>query len=822
MAELAGDAAEAVAKVLAEVGVLCEFGDGLVYQVPGEARHDDGRFSTYVRHFVGIVSFLILPRDQEARAARIGVPQFFVHLTRRGSEEGDDVTDELRGLLGDRIPELIAIVVNHSLGTQTLELSSPQFEERARRLQALTVRQTPDLVIDAFSEGGSRSHSVTLGEGSDQDVFLEHPTSPAPVLFHDLDGDGWQDRLRRKIAPHLAAILENSAYSHTFALFLQAETDAEREEFLLELGISGDEVEAVAVRIGVVGEQERQRHLRWYRAVMSVLGHQSADLTLDDGVLAAALTTAGLPSHIARALVDAGGGEAVRRDTGEDRPLRFLNDIGVDLTSLDTELRQGGDAGLVVTVTKRSFTRWIEANGGRVSAVLATRRPTDVAKSSVRALEPPASLALSIDPPVEDLLGPVADLLASADFNVAATDLAQDPSAELVRIGSFESVDALDAAVLLLFDEEERLRVLGERAAQWRREIKLLAVLTRMGPAETRSTIRAHDDKVGAGLAGAPARPSDLAEAVGELFVKHIDLRDWLADQLDDSVLSEGPDRDDLLGRAAALGVTVDRLPDLLRALDAPRRDHARAIKDRSERLSSRGLTPSPPAGLKAPAPRSGPTKTDLKRVTAVKVGESHDRRKRELGDEGEQWALAAVIGRLLRVSDEERGRAIDEVSELLARFEGGPVDAAHSHAALARSREIDEEELIDELAGLLHVSRHSDAFGFDLVGWLPLGPGAKPTATCLEVKSSSSEGFHLSTSEWSLAQRLYDAEEGNRYAVLVVRRGKRGGLPTSMDLLVDPVRLVASGDLRRDVDGYKIAYRTSTDSGLGYEGSSG
>ena len=31
------------------------------------------------------------------------------------------------------------------------------------------------------------------------------------------------------------------------------------------------------------------------------------------------------------------------------------------------------------------------------------------------------------------------------------------------------------------------------------------------------------------------------------------------------------------------------------------------------------------------------------------------------------------------------------------------------------------------------------------------------------------------------------------------------------MDLLADPVSLVASGQLRREVDGYRIAYRTNS-----------
>ena len=278
LADLSSEHGDDVAEVLAEAGLLCELGDGLVYRAPGEARHDDGRFSAYARHFVGAVPFVVLPRDHEVRAARLGVQPFVVRLARRG-DDGEDVTDDLRGLISDRIPELLAIVVNHSLGTQTLELSSLQFEERARRLQAMTVRQTSDLVIDASIDDSA--FKVTLGEGSDEDVFLENPTSTSPILFHDMSGEGWQDRLRRKIAPHLATVLENTAYSHTFALFLQAETDADREEFLIELGISGDEVDAVAARIGVVGQEERQRHLRWFKAVLSAVQQSRRTLSLN-------------------------------------------------------------------------------------------------------------------------------------------------------------------------------------------------------------------------------------------------------------------------------------------------------------------------------------------------------------------------------------------------------------------------------------------------------------------------------------------------------------------------------------------------------------
>jgi len=42
-------------------------------------------------------------------------------------------------------------------------------------------------------------------------------------------------------------------------------------------------------------------------------------------------------------------------------------------------------------------------------------------------------------------------------------------------------------------------------------------------------------------------------------------------------------------------------------------------------------------------------------------------------------------------------------------------------------------------LGGFLHVARHSDAFGFDMLAWLPVSVGTPPRAVALEVKSSRS-----------------------------------------------------------------------------------
>lgn len=799
-----------VAAILARTGMLCDLGDRLAYRPVAEARHDDGRFAAYVRHFVGDVPLVVLPRDRASTADRLGVAPLVVELERRSSDEGRDVTDDVRSFLGDRLAELLAIVVHHSLGTQTLEVTSTQFEMRARRLQNLTVRQMDDLVVDARVPGSSRN--VVLGEHSDQDLFLAGATSAAPVLYHDLTGDGWQDRLRRKIAPHLATVLENAAYTHTFALFLQADGDAEREEFLLELGISGDDIEAMATRVGVVGEEERRRSVRWFAAVPETLGSERLEISAahDPIALAAQLAAAGLAPDVARRLVEFGGGETSRRDLGDGCPLRLLAASGVDLRVLDANLRGLGDSGLEVVASRRDLQRWLDAHGGRLAAVLSTTHPPDIAKDSVRMFDPPRELEFVLDPPLPALLAPVVDRLATIGLLADAEALARDARTELARLGGFASVADMDAQVLLLYDEEEQRRMLRERGAQWRREIILLAVLARSGPSETRSTLRSIHDTVISLLPQSVSGPAALADAVAELFSAHSALAASISEQLVDSINASPPRRDELLALAERHGIAVERLTAVVRALDAPRREQARALMARSKELKDHGVAPTPPQGLSTPPTKPERVTTGPKPVATIKVSEQLDRRKKELGDEGEQWVLAAILGPLMAMASGARDAAIDEILALLDRFEGAVVRKVAEHATIARSADLEDDERTDALTDLLHVAKFSDAFGFDIIGWLPPAVGKPAHAMCLEVKSSAGSTFHMSAGEWSVAKDFHDAGCGDRYAVLVVRRGQKSGIPVRMDLLVDPVALAASGHLRATVDGFQVTYGTA------------
>jgi len=200
-----------------------------------------------------------LPRIGAAVASHLDISRFELTLARRSKEEGQDVTDEVREFLGDRVHELLSIMVHHSLGAQTLDAQSEEFERRARRIRNLKVRYVEDLTIDIAVSGSDLRD--TIGEGTTHDLFLEGETSSLPVLYHDFSGDSWEDRLRRKIAPYLARVLGNPTYSHTFAQFLGGD-EGEREEFLVELGISQGEADAVRARIGIVGEEEQLFHRR--------------------------------------------------------------------------------------------------------------------------------------------------------------------------------------------------------------------------------------------------------------------------------------------------------------------------------------------------------------------------------------------------------------------------------------------------------------------------------------------------------------------------------------------------------------------------------
>jgi hypothetical protein len=328
----------------------------------------------------------------------------------------------------------------------------------------------------------------------------------------------------------------------------------------------------------------------------------------------------------------------------------------------------------------------------------------------------------------------------------------------------------------------------------------------------TRPAIRALADRLEQQLPPTAERPTDLHDCLDGLLPAQPDLADTLRDTIHDEVI--GP-----LATFDALSELLDRhaLPTARREEVAAARRRPRQTVERLQRrcqeLARSGLAPATPPHLAAPPPagrerrRGGADQPEP--VRAIKVEPAADRRKREVGDDAEQWALAAALAALLDLDPAARNAAIDQLAADLQRsFTGPTVDELVGNARLATIAS-DQEAFIEHASDFLHVSRLSDAFGFDLLAWLPLTEDDAPATRLVEVKSTAGGAFHLSTGEWTCARRFHDADEGDRYAVLTITRNPKGGAPTSMDLLPDPVRLVDEGNLEQTVDGYRMRYTT-------------
>ena len=376
-----------------------------------------------------------------------------------------------------------------------------------------------------------------------------------------------------------------------------------------------------------------------------------------------------------------------------------------------------------------------------------------------------------------------------------------------MRLAGVDRSEEFESRTEALYDEEQQRAILAAAGVAWRRQLKLVGILVRTTPADGRAAIRRREEEVDKLLPENPASPIKLRASLSELLPGHPSLVDAFASRLTNSVAAPGADQETVLALAVEHGVETSHTDLIIRALQAPRTELARRVRESIETMQHSELHVAAPQGL-APPPPKEQRKRGSRRVTKVKVDGSVDRRKRELGDRAERWALAAMISELKDLDTDSRGEAINALLEVFEPFEGEPAEAARAHAEAARARDLEDDELIEELAGFIHVAGHSDAFGFDMLGWIAHPGSNEYTAMLVEVKSSADGTFHLSPNEWRSAEDF-----ASDYCVLVVRRAGTSAVPQSLDLLVDPVRLSADGLVSRDPDGYVLRYVTRRNS---------
>lgn len=132
-------------------------------------------------------------------------------------------------------------------------------------------------------------------------------------------------------------------------------------------------------------------------------------------------------------------------------------------------------------------------------------------------------------------------------------------------------------------------------------------------------------------------------------------------------------------------------------------------------------------------------------------------------------------------------------------------VEAAGAAAALPS---IDEDGLIAALRAFVHVSRQSDQFGFDVLGWLPkwtVGKAQGPVF--LEVKNAGAmagqkRSFKASAHEWEVAE---DPRAASNYAFCLLSRDANG--VRAIELLPMPATIARPKGLSLETDTWEIVY---------------
>lgn len=800
------EAREHLRSVVQETRVLATMGSHLGFVPPADARHDNGEASVWKPLFGSRIPFVVVKSDQAPVAGTLGVAPFSVEVSPDIGDDGVDVTDEVRGLIHERAAEFLALMCYYAIGGPTLDPGSRQFHQRATRLGALTVKQVGDLVLHLHVTGTEERQ--TVGHGGGADVYLDNARSAAPVLIHDFTDEAWPEHLRRVMGAPLSQLLENDAYRGEFQLLLLEETDAGRSAFLRERGIDDERLEEVRVLIGQADRQARLAAARWWSVLLPILG---ATVPADPGdplevhtALEKASLFDGLGS-LGEQLVRAGAGTEVRGDAAPDGVLIALERHGVDLRKFDTALREAGDEGLRVGVAQRRLIEWRRRHRREVVAVLVKRNWDErAALSAPDAWRSSPDVEFIADPSPVTWLAPVQRDLHSVTRDVRV-ELLGDPAqashhlADLVGM----SVDELSELATAFGNPGERAEYERQLAREWRRSLVPILVAARTRPGDEKFRVRDEREALEELLASSEPSVDGLAAALPALLPREPALASGLATWIQEYNRLSAATEDEMIDALASHFADLDHVRRVREILQQRSRQQVDALRKSVAELIDSGVEPQPFAGSRPPVRRE---KARGERIAVDRPPRKHDPEHLDrLGRTGESWAVAAVVRYLLELEPDIRRAAVHSMADALAAvFRNPKVDALVTKAAEAVAPDADEDDALAALESFVHVSRVSDQFGFDVLGFLPLYTDAEPEVAFFEVKSSKDRTFKVTATEWS---RANDPRTRDRYAFMVILRGK-GGTPEQMEIVPDPATRHERHELELREETWEVSYR--------------
>jgi hypothetical protein len=790
--------------IVDEVGVLAHEGAQLRFKPRTGIVYNDGTHGAFKGHFVGKVPFAPLNVGDEDIARALGLRFFEVKCTMGPVATSESQTEVVGDFIEERLPEVMALLTQLALGGRPLDIDSEQFRVRSQRLRELEVVRVPDVVLELSVVLPDREPiATTIGEGANHDAFLDWQPRRAPVLYHDFQGPNWFEPLRRRLGEVVARLVENAAFRDTLSLFFQVDEDA-RETFLAERGVTAGTLDEIRKSLGRAGHVATQLSRNWWVAVLGIAGASVDNLpTPPDEEVGPRLASLGWGDSAARnMLIEAGGGDDVRSDTGPDGVLDLLEANGVALEQLDCRLRELGDVGLRIHVAEDSLRRWRSEHGGKVAFALVRREiGLDEAKARVRAWQVPGDQRHRVRVDAAAVLVDVAADLEAVGVHITANDLASDRMDAVLAQALGVPLQEWERTWRQIFSPEERQRLLRERTLAWREaaEIPVVALLT--VPGDLPHRLRAARELYREQVPGNLARPTEVREAVQEVLQERglLERAQQMMSLLPVADELDLPDRNAL--EASLPDWLAVHVAEVRATLQRRGRERLDAIRKSSEELRAAGITPKPFAASPI-EPRASKPKAQEHRKK-VQVGKVGKRDLQRIGARGESWALAAVMGPLESLLS-EKPDAFDNVVQslrdlLVGHWDGAAVNTLAPHADRALDRSLSSDDRLEALAEFLHLSEVSDGFGCDLLGWLPPYEGAEPRPLALEVKSSTNRSFLASDHEWEAAKRLDED-----YAFLVVLR--KGREVRGMDLLSHSEALREL----RVTDTWKVAYSMS------------
>jgi hypothetical protein len=782
-------------------GVLATRGSSLVFASSADARHDRGSLALYRRLFDADVPFLAVKADRPAVATNLGVRPFEVHVDRLGDEEGEDVTAEVEEFVGLRLPMLLAALVYYPVAGTTLDIEGSLFRERAQRLGALSVRRVRDLALRVSVPESPWER--TMGHGRTGEIYVEGPTTVAPVAFHDFPARDWVERFRSAFAPHLATIVENDAYVSVFRLLLEAEDEEGALGILAGLGVTHEQVGEVAGAIGAADRAVRDDEERWWRALLPLLG---AELTTspgdhawrDDLRRSVEACRPDLDEPTVAALVVSGRTDGARRDVGTGGALALLEAAGVDLRVFHANLLAAGDRGLDVRGAGRRLEAWRRAHQDEVVAVLALAGDAEAASRPGAWVVPEADDWHAVVAPSVYLAPVIADLERHTKLNIDAESLA-GPDAPATLAGLVGRTPSAIRAWWEEQDPEVAAKVAERLARGWWQAVRAVVVAASLGRPSAPHEIRAEASRVDDVLARAAA-PAEIAELVRDLIPGLPGVAEALTSLIAGHAGLSLPTVERVVAVAVDAGLDAALAEDVRRVLTAD----APAAADRVRRdvgvLMSAGIAPVEVHPDSSPPPPRPPHGGRI----PVSLVKHHGADTAAIGRAGERWALAAILRALLALSREQRLAAVDAIEGAIReRFSDEGLRRVERLAEEVRHAE-DEDWEIEALSRLVHVSQISDAFGFDIVGYLPDDRGVH-RVLLIEVKATGDRGFIVTRHEWD--DVATNPAIRDVYAFMTVGRD-RTGRPKALELVVNPADLHDRELLRLDIRDWDARYR--------------